>query len=284
VTSFAVHPFLTGLALTFGVLIALFVMTWLLALRVGRFNIVDVVWGLAFVVVALTSYLWSVDHGTDTWRRALCLALVAVWGVRLAGYLAVRSAGKGEDPRYDAILGDRPGKAVRALGMIFISQALIAWFISLPVQAAMYVRSGWSWLAVAGTAVWAIGLFFETVGDAQLNAFRRDPANRGKVMDRGLWRYTRHPNYFGDATVWAGLYLIAAEHWIGALTIASPVLMAWFLSFKTGKPMLEKQLARTKPGYATYMATTSGFFPLPPRRIGGSDTTAVDQPTGIAPP
>jgi steroid 5-alpha reductase family enzyme len=155
---------------------------------------------------------------------------------------------------------------LRALGIVFLLQAVVAWFISLPVQAAMYIRSGWTFLAVIGVAVWAVGMFFETVGDAQMNAFRGDPANKGQVMDRGLWRYTRHPNYFGDATVWAGLYLIAAESWVGALTIASPVLMAWFLSFKTGKPLLEKQMARTKPGYADYMARTSGFFPRPPRR------------------
>jgi steroid 5-alpha reductase family enzyme len=129
----------------------------------------------------------------------------------------------------------------------------------------MYIRSGWSVLAFVGIAVWAIGLYFEAVGDAQMGAFRGDPSNKGQVMDRGLWRYSRHPNYFGDATVWAGLFLIAAEHWIGALTFASPVLMAWFLSFKTGKPLLEKQMAKTKPGYAAYMERTSGFFPLPPK-------------------
>src|SRR5262249_10321530 len=156
---------------------------------------------------------------------------------------------------------NKPGRALRALGMVFILQAVISWFISLPVQAAMYVRSGWSPLAWVGVAVWAIGLYFEAVGDAQMNEFRNDPANKGQVMDRGLWRYTRHPNYFGDATVWAGLWLVAAQHWIGVLTFASPALMAWFLMFKSGKPLLEKYMARTKPGYADYMARTSGFFP-----------------------
>jgi len=267
VSSFAVHPFLTGMALTFVVLLAGFVLSWLLAVRLGRYNVVDVMWGLGFVAVAVTTFFWSAGHGVDDWRRILTLVLVTVWGVRLSAYIGRRSIGKGEDPRYDAMLGDGPNKALRALGTVFLLQAVVSWFISLPVQAAMYVRSGWSWLAFAGLAVWAIGMFFETVGDAQLNAFRNDPANRGQIMDRGLWRYTRHPNYFGDATVWLGLYLLAAEHWVGALTIASPVLMAWFLSFKTGKPLLEKQMARTKPGYAEYIERTSGFFPLPPKKV-----------------
>jgi steroid 5-alpha reductase family enzyme len=265
VTSFAVHPFVTGLALTFGVSLAAFVLTWLVAVWVGRFNIVDIVWGASFIITAVVSLLWSDGHDLPTWRRMLIVVLVALWGGRLATYIAIRSHGKGEDPRYTAMLGDGPHRALRALGTVFVLQAVIAWFISLPVQAAMYIRTGWSALAFVGVGVWAIGVFFESVGDSQMAAFRRDPANRGQVMDRGLWRYTRHPNYFGDATVWAGLYLIAAEHWIGALTVASPVLMAWFLSFKTGKPLLEKQMAATKPGYADYMRRTSGFFPRPPR-------------------
>jgi steroid 5-alpha reductase family enzyme len=268
VSSFAVHPFLTGLALTFGVSVAGFVGAWLVAVRIGRYNVVDVMWGVSFVVVAVSSLLWSVGHDVPVWRRVLVLVLVALWGGRLAGYIGLRSRGKGEDPRYDAMLGDGPHRARRALTTVFLLQAVVAWFISLPVQAAMYLRSGWTALAFVGVAVWVVGLFFETVGDAQMGAFRRDPSNKGEVMDRGLWRYTRHPNYFGDATVWAGLYLVAAEHWIGALTVASPVMMAWFLSFKTGKPLLEKQMAQTKPGYADYMRRTSGFFPLPPRSSG----------------
>jgi len=271
VTSFAVHPFLTGLGVTAAVTLALFVVTWLIAVAIGRYNVVDVVWGLSFVAVGVTSFVWSAGHGVDDWRRILVLDLVAIWGARLALYIGLRSVGMGEDPRYEAILGSgsSPGagnRALRALGTVFVLQAVVSWFISLPVQAAMYVRSGWSVLAYIGIGVWLVGLFFEAVGDAQMNAFRNDPANKGKVMDRGLWRYSRHPNYFGDATVWAGLWLIAAQHWIGALSFASPALMAWFLSFKTGKPLLEKQMARSKPGYADYMRRTSGFFPMPPKR------------------
>jgi steroid 5-alpha reductase family enzyme len=268
VTSFAIHPFLTGFAVTFGVTLALFVGCWLLAVLVGRYNVVDTMWGLSFAAIGVTSFLWSAGHDVPTWRRVLVLALVVIWAVRLSTYIGVRSRGKGEDPRYDALIGDTgsgAARALRAFGIVFVLQAVIAWFVSLPVQAAMYIRSGPVVLAVLGTVVWAVGLFFEAVGDQQMAGFKADPANRGKVMDRGLWRYTRHPNYFGDATVWAGLWLVAAEHWIGLLTVGSPVLMVWFLFFKSGKPLLEKNLSSSRPGYAEYVKRTSGWFPLPPK-------------------
>ena len=159
---------------------------------------------------------------------------------------------------------------VYALRSIYLTQAVALWFISLPVQVSMFERSEPGVLLWVGTAVWAVGLFFETVGDAQLNRFRADPSTKGQVMDRGLWRYTRHPNYFGDATVWWGLWLIAAQQWAGVLTILSPLLMTWTLTRKTGKPLLEQGMADRRPGYADYVARTSGFFPLPPKRTVGS--------------
>ena len=263
---FAGAPFLTGLAVTLAVAVALFVVTWLVGRRIGRYNVVDTVWGLGFVAVAVTSYLWSADDGGSDTRRLLVLLLTTAWGVRLAVYLGWRSRGKGEDPRYEAMLSRASGSRARyALTNVFLLQAVIAWFVSLPVQAAMYERSAPNALAWVGTAVWALGVFFEAVGDAQMAAFKRDPANKGQVMDRGLWRYTRHPNYFGDACVWTGLWLVAAQQWQGLATVLSPAAMVWFVAFKTGKPLLEKQMARTKPGYADYMERTSGFFPLPPR-------------------
>ena len=265
-SDFATSAFLSGLVVTFVAVIAVFGATWLVGRRIGRYNVVDTTWGLGFAVIALTSYLWSVGDGGSDVRRALVLLLTAGWGLRLAVYLGVRSRGKGEDPRYDAMLARATGsRATYALTHVFLLQAVIAWFVSLPVQVAMYERSDPAAILWIGTAIWAIGLFFEAVGDAQLAAFKRDPANRGHVMDRGLWRYTRHPNYFGDACVWAGLWLIAAQQWQGLVTVLSPVAMTWFVAFKTGKPLLEKQLARTKPGYADYIERTSGFFPLPPK-------------------
>ena len=266
-TGFAAGPFLTGLALTAGVSVGLFLACWVLARRVGRWNVVDVVWGLSFVLIGAASFAWSAGAGASAARRVLVLVLVGLWGVRLAGYIGWRSRGHGEDPRYASIMRRAKGReSAYALKVIFAPQAFLAWFVSLPVQAAMYNRAAPGILTWIGLAVWAVGLFFEAVGDAQMSVFRRDPANRGHVMDRGLWRYTRHPNYFGDATVWLGLYLIAAARWQGALTFLSPVAMLYFLYFKSGKGLLEKGLSRSKPGYAEYVRRTSGFLPLPPRR------------------
>jgi steroid 5-alpha reductase family enzyme len=139
------------------------------------------------------------------------------------------------------------------------------WFVSLPVQVAMYERSTPGALTWIGTAVFSLGLFFEAVGDWQLSRFKADPDSKGKVMDRGLWHYTRHPNYFGDACVWWGLYLIAAQQWQGAFTILSTVLMTYTLANGTGKPTLERGMADRRPGYTDYIRRTSGFIPLPPR-------------------
>jgi steroid 5-alpha reductase family enzyme len=267
VSDFAAGAFGTGLAVTLALLVVGFVATWLLALRVGRFNVVDVTWGLAFGAVAAFTFAWSSGHDTDSTRRVLVLVLTAAWGLRLATYIGLRSRGHGEDPRYAAMLSRARGsRATYALVAVFLVQAGIAWFVSLPVQVAMFERSRVNVVGWLGVALWCVGLFFEAVGDAQLAAFKRNPANHGLVMDRGLWRYTRHPNYFGDACVWAGLWLIAAQQWPGLLTVLSPVTMYYFLSRKTGKPMLERALAKTKPGYADYVRRTSGFFPLPPRR------------------
>ena len=265
-SDFAGTTFGVGLAVTAAVTLVVFVGTWLLALRLGRFNVVDTTWGLGFAAIALTSFGWTTGHGTDLTRRLLLLVLTVIWGGRLAIYLGVRSAGKGEDPRYDAMLSRASGsRATYALTRVFLLQAAISWFVSLPVQAGMAERSGVNAIGWIGVAVWVIGVFFESVGDAQLAAFKRNPANAGHVMDRGLWRYTRHPNYFGDACVWTGLWLIAAQQWQGATTVLSPVVMVYFLGFVSGKPMLEKAMAKSKPGYADYVRRTSGFFPLPPK-------------------
>jgi steroid 5-alpha reductase family enzyme len=270
VGAFAAGRFLTGLAVSAGVSALVFAAAWLAARRAGRWNVVDVAWGLSFVLIGAAAFGWSSPSPASSARRLLVLVMVAVWGLRLAGYIWLRSRGGGEDPRYAAIMSRARGsKQLYAIRVVFAPQALLAWFVSLPVQAAMYERADPGVLAWAGAAVWAVGLFFEAVGDAQMAAFRREPANRGRVMDHGLWRYTRHPNYFGDASVWVGLYLVAASTWQGALTFLSPLAMLYFLYFKSGKGLLEKDLSRSKPGYAEYVRRTSGFLPLPPRRPAG---------------
>jgi steroid 5-alpha reductase family enzyme len=267
VSGFATGSFVTGLAVTAGVAAVVFGATWVVAQRVGRWAVVDVAWGLSFAAIALASFGWSQGRHADGGRRVLVAAMVCVWGLRLAGYIAKRGHGKGEDPRYEAMFRKAKGSpAVYALKVVFGPQALIAFFVSLPVQVAMYERSPLNAVAWIGVAVWAVGMFFEAAGDAQMASFRNEPANKGQVMDRGLWRYTRHPNYFGDTCVWMGAWIVAAQQWQGLLTILSPVLMFYFLYFASGKALLERMMARTKPGYADYIERTSGFLPLPPRK------------------
>lgn len=257
-----------GAAVSLGVAVLVFAASWLVALVVHRVNVVDVSWGVSFVAIAVVAAATAHVEGSggNGSRELLTPILVAVWGLRLATYIGTRSRGKGEDPRYAAMLGRAHGSQARyALTHVFLVQAVVAWFVSLPVQAAVLERDSPGAFVWIGVAVWVVGVLFEAVGDAQLAAFKRNPVNRGKVMDRGLWHYTRHPNYFGDACVWVGLYLLAASHWIGALTILSPATMIYFLTAKTGKPLLEQAMSQ-RPGYADYVRRTSGFVPWPPKR------------------
>jgi steroid 5-alpha reductase family enzyme len=269
-SDFAGERFLVGLGLTLLAVLVVFVASWLVARRLERVSVVDVTWGLSFAAAAVVAFAGSAGAHADGTRRVVVLVLTCVWGLRLAWHIAARSRGAPEDPRYarmlDKVTGSRMGWA---LTHVFLPQALIAWFVSLPVQVSMAERSSLSAVGWIGIGVWLVGLTFETVGDAQLAAFKRRPDSAGQVLDRGLWRYTRHPNYFGDACVWIGLWVIAAQQWQGVVTVLSPAAMTWFLVAKTGKPMLEKQLMRTRPGYADYVRRTSGFVPLPPRSPKG---------------
>jgi steroid 5-alpha reductase family enzyme len=259
----------------------LMLLTALLARRLGRVAVVDVAWGLGFVLVAAVSAVVGgiVEHGDgNALRRWLVLGVVVAWGLRLAWHIRRRAVGHGEDPRYEKVLGGTLadvglGVAVRK---VFLVQGVALWFISLPVQVGA-VSEVWSWwLVAAGAAVWAVGLVFETVGDAQLAAYKHDP-ERPPVMDRGLWRYTRHPNYFGDACVWWGLWLMAGlgSGWqVGLATVLAPVAMTYFLVFATGARLLEQTMMR-REGYPAYAARTSMFLPRPPRRRPGGARRAV---------
>jgi steroid 5-alpha reductase family enzyme len=244
---------------------ALMIATWLLSLALGDASIVDVAWGLGFVLVAWVSF--SVGDGAEA-RRWLVALLTTIWGVRLAGYLAWRNIGKGEDFRYQAMrrrYGARFG--VVSLFVVFGVQGLAMWTVSLPVQAAPVPNTpdGLTFLDFAGIALWCVGMFFETVGDLQLARFKSDAASAGRVMDRGLWRYTRHPNYFGDFCVWWGLYLIALATGDAWWSIAGPLLMSVLLMRVSGVTLLERHLTRNRPGYDDYARRTSTFFPRPPR-------------------
>jgi steroid 5-alpha reductase family enzyme len=266
---FDAPAFLGTLPLTLLVTALVLGVTFLVARRVGRHAVVDVAWGLGFVAIALTSFVAAADVG-DGSRRVLVLVLTSVWGVRLAAHIARRSRGKGEDPRYAELLGRAHGNRTWfTVRKVYLTQAAVMWFVSLPVQVAVFQDVGLGLVAWVGVAVWLVGMFFETVGDLQLQRFREDPASRGKVLDTGLWRYTRHPNYFGDSCVWWGIWLVAASAWPGLLAVLSPLVMTWLLARGTGKPLLEKDIADRRPEYADYVRRTSGFVPLPPRATRG---------------
>lgn len=249
-------------AAAFAVLLA----TFGVALVKGVHRIVDVAWGLGFTAVAVVSYALSTGHGDDG-RRLLVTVLTVLWGLRLSGHIARRGRGKPEDPRYARMLEKAPGnRQLYALRTVYLLQGALVWLVSLPVQAALYVPAAPDALAWVGVLVWLVGMFFETVGDAQLARHLADPANRGRIMDRGLWGWTRHPNYFGDFCVWWGLYLLAAaELGTAAVALISPVVMSLLLTKGSGKRLLEQHMAE-RPGYADYAARVSGFFPLPPKR------------------
>jgi steroid 5-alpha reductase family enzyme len=197
----------------------------------------------------------------------LLAVLTTVWGIRLAGYITWRKRREpGEDYRYVALRERHPELFwLVSLNSVFLLQGALVWIVSLPLQVAAGQDDPLGALDAIGVACWAVGLCFETVGDAQLARFKADPGSRGQVMDRGLWRYTRHPNYFGDFMVWWGLYLIALSTGGAWWTVVSPLAMSVLLIRVSGKDRLERGMAERRPGYRDYVARTSGFVPLPPR-------------------
>ncbi len=263
--------FTAGLAPAAGASSAVMLVVFVLASVKGTHRLVDIAWGLAFTAVAAVSYVMSAGQGDDL-RRLLITAATAVWGLRLAAHIAWRGHGHGEDPRYARMLAKAPGnRTLYALRTVYLLQAALVWLVSLPVQAAQYVPEPIGVLTVLGGVVWVTGLVCEAVGDFQLARFKADPAHRGRIMDRGLWSWTRHPNYFGDFLVWWGLFLMACGTWqAAAVSVVSPVVMTFLLTRGSGKRLLENHMAG-RPGYATYAARTSGFFPRPPRRTAGHE-------------
>ncbi len=244
-------------------LAVLHAVTFAVGKRIGRYNVVDVTWGLGFVAVALVAA--TLGHGAPS-RRWLLLALVTVWGLRLSWYIHRKTVGRGEDPRYAALLrgGATPAQV---LTKVSIPQGIIGWFISFPLQLSAVTGPTPGRLvgvSILGIALWAVGLGFEAVGDWQLSSFKSNPANRGRLMDRGLWAWTRHPNYFGDATLWWGLWLITITGWPALTTVGSPLLMTYFLVIRSGARLTEKIMAG-RPGFAEYQARTAFFVPRPPR-------------------
>lgn len=238
------------------------VMGWLLSLPLRNVSIVDSMWSLMFLLAALTYMVGQVSAGPRAW---LVIALVGLWSIRLAGYIAWRNHGRGEDFRYQRIRAENePYFAFKSLYIVFGLQAALAWLISLPLLAAIDSTAPLGWLDAIGGSLWLLGMLFEVGGDWQLSRFKRDPANQGRVLDTGLWRYTRHPNYFGDCCVWWGLFLIAlaAGAWWSML---GPLLMSFLLLKVSGVTLLEKDIGDRRPAYRDYVRRTNAFFPGPPR-------------------
>jgi steroid 5-alpha reductase family enzyme len=270
VTSFFLNlPYALLCALTWGFI------AFLVGRVVKRHATVDVFWGAGFVVVYVESLLVShrlSDASTHPWWshggvvRGAVLVAVALWGLRLSTHLAVRQRGSREDWRYVAIMRGARGRneTAYALRTIYALQGLLLWFISIPLQLIAF-SSQFNETAILGLAIVALGVGVEAAGDEQLRRFVADPKNAGTTLRHGLWRYTRHPNYFGDAVVWTGFFLVALAAPGGVLTVLSPVVMIYLLTSLSGRPMLESKLASTREGYHDYVATTSPFLPRRPK-------------------
>jgi steroid 5-alpha reductase family enzyme len=258
--------FALTLLVTGGALLALVAVTFAIGASTGRHSVMDTAWGAGIAVAGAVSFLVSIGHGVPARRWPLAAAAV-LWGVRLAWHVAARARGAGEDPRYVELLGRARGsRNLYALRTVYLPQLVILWVACLPLPAGMTTSAAAGPVTVIGGVIWLGGFVFEVVGDWQLTQFKADPANKGQVMDRGLWRYTRHPNYFGDACMWWGLFLLSYGSPIQLVTLVSPLLMTFVLTRGTGGRMTDRRMAGSRPGFADYAARTSGFIPLPPRR------------------
>ena len=255
---FSSHAFLSGLA----VLAAAALCTWVVSVVRRNVAIIDSLWSLMFMLAAY-SYAWAAPAAGP--RALWVLILVTVWGLRLSIYITARNWGHGEDRRYQAIRArNQPHFELKSLYLVFAVQALLAWIISLPLLGAILSAAPVRILDAAGVVLWVVGFAFEAGGDWQLARFKSDPSNQGRVMDRGFWRYTRHPNYFGDFCIWWGFYLLAAS--AGAWwSIVGPILMTVLLMRVSGVTLLEKDIGERRPQYADYVRRTNAFFPGKPQ-------------------
>jgi len=250
------------LAAVIAVAAAMFLL-WLVSLAVRDASIVDITWGPLFVLIAWVGY--AVGDGSPP--TLLLAFLTTTWGLRLAFHIGRRNIGHGEDPRYVRMREKRPASFwIWSLFAVFALQGLIALVVSLPIQSLAAVGDDSlglvSWF---GAIAFLVGLAFEVIGDAQLSRFKADPGSRGQVMDKGLWRYTRHPNYFGDSVVWWGIWLVAVGSGAAWWTLIGPAVMTFMLVKVSGVAMTEADIADRRPGYADYIHRTSAFIPLPPK-------------------
>ena len=244
------------------VMLLLAVAVWALSIKLRDVSIVDSLWSIFFIVFTV---LLAWRMGSDTTAAYVLIGLILLWGLRLSGYITVRNHGKGEDRRYQAIRArNQPHFEWKSFYLVFVLQAVLAWIVSLSLLAALAGASPWGWLDTVGVCVVLLGFVFETLGDLQLARFKADAANHGRVMNTGLWRYTRHPNYFGDFCVWWGFFLIALSAG-GWWAIVSPLLMSVLLMKVSGVTLLEQDIAERRPGYRDYVERTPAFFPEWPK-------------------
>jgi steroid 5-alpha reductase family enzyme len=249
--------------------VAMMTLLWGLSLRLKDSSIVDAFWGVGFVIVNWCYFAWATDFQFDHIRGQVLAAMVTLWGVRLSLHIGLRNAGKPEDKRYQAFRAEAgAGYWWYSLFKVFLLQGIILWNLS-----SIFWLTHYSTIPTLGTfeyigiALFAVGFFFETVGDWQLRRFQQRPTNKGKVLKTGLWRYSRHPNYFGEAVIWWGFFLFALGTKGGWLYVFVPFFMNFLLRFLSGVPMLEEDLQQTKPEYKNYMRETSAFLPMPPRKL-----------------
>lgn len=238
--------------------------TAIVANRIGKLAVVDIIWPVGFAIAALVGLL--LGEG-DLTRRIIVAIAVWLWTARLATHLARRSRGKGEDPRYVELYSHLSPAVVNL--RVFGLQGLLQWIIAAPIHALAATEDPWSGplftaIMIIGVVLWAIGFFFEAVGDLQLTKFKANPENKGKLLTTGLWAWTRHPNYFGNAAMWWGLWLIAAVSWPALATIYSPLIMTFLLVRVSGAALLEKSMSK-KPGWDAYAEKTPMFIPRPPK-------------------
>ncbi len=245
---------------------AMMIIGWLISLRYRNVSIVDSLWGIGFVLIAWITFFLSDGF---IGRRTLIAVLVTVWGMRLSIYLGRRNWGAGEDPRYGQ-WRKKSGERfwILSLFKVFLLQAMFMWVISIVLQFGQFapIPDRFSGLDILGVFVWVIGFFFEAAGDWQLAKFKANPANKGKVMDRGLWAYTRHPNYFGEFLIWWGFFLITLSTPNSWWTVISPLVITAVLLKMTGIPLTEATIVKTRPGYEDYIKRTSAFVPWFPRK------------------
>ena len=267
------NPLAPMLLINAAALVTVILLLWRYSVRISDVSFIDAFWAFGMVLLAWATWAQSSAPGA---RSHLLLGLTTLWGLRLSWHLWARWRAHGEDPRYAKIMGSVIEKkgwswSKTSLLSVFLTQAPLLFITCLPAQLGIWASDGGRTiigpLGALGALIAVTGILFETIGDAQLNTFRANPANKGKVLDTGLWRYTRHPNYFGDACTWWGIWLVAAETGLpGWVSIIGPIFLTFTLTKWSGKPLLERGMKKTRPEYADYVARTSGFFPWPPKK------------------